>query len=86
MDNLGRVSQAEYHAALDRRDAREADLRLRISLLEHRLSRVEALACESLIDGENACMLRLIRIELGLSSDDPRIRRPDTNTGGDDRG
>lgn len=34
MDNQGRMSQAEYHSALDNRDAREKALRERISELE----------------------------------------------------
>lgn len=38
MDNLGRVSQAEYHAALDNRDKREAEHRKRIADLEDALS------------------------------------------------
>lgn len=50
-------------------------LRSELEKARARLNRVEALACEPLIDGENANMLRLntIRIELGLSVDDPRL-------------
>lgn len=38
MDSQGRVSQADYHAALDNRDKREADYRKRIAELEVALS------------------------------------------------
>lgn len=43
--------------------------------LRKRLERVERLSLEPLIDGETRCMQRLIsiRVELGLSADDPRI-------------
>ena len=40
MDNLGRVTQVEYHAALDRRDKREADLKVEIERLRDALQSV----------------------------------------------
>jgi hypothetical protein len=40
VDSAGRVSQAEYHASLDRRDRREAEYRARVAELEAALRSV----------------------------------------------
>jgi hypothetical protein len=59
MDHLGRVSQAEYHAALDRRDAREAELCQRIAELE------AAHNAEMRRVGDLQAVLRFVAAELG---------------------
>ncbi len=62
MDAQGRVSQADYHAALDRRNKHEDALRSRIAELEAALDKIEMMIREN--DHPHA-VVRYVRKTLG---------------------